>query len=744
MRRLGGFVLRRRRHVLVVAALLIPVAAFVGGSAEKHLSSGGFLAGGAESTVATEALLEHFDRGQPNLVLLVTAREGTVDRRPAREAGTALTTELAAEPSVEQAESYWSLGAPPLRSVDGRQALVLARIPGTDDEVVEQTAELAPRYTRSSETIEVTVGGSGQIYHEITAQADEDLIRAEIISIPITLALLVLVFGGVVAAGLPLGIGVIAIVFTLAILRTLAAVTEVSIFALNLTTTLGLGLAIDYSLFIVSRFREEMNLCSDVDLAILRTMHTAGRTVAFSAVTVAISLAALILFPLSFLRSFAYAGVAVVAAAGVTAVIVLPAALATLGPRVNRWAIRTPRQRPFEQRFWYRRARSVMRRPGVIALGVTVFLVALGMPFLRLELGIADDRVLPDDAPGRIVHEHIRTNFSSGETFALSVVASSMANGVRAEQIDPYAAELSNLAGVARVDAPTGFYVGGQAVAGPNDLSDRFTTVDAVWISVVPDIDPLSAEGQRLVEAIRSTNAPFPVAVGGLAAELVDTRDALFARLPIAITLIALVTFALLFLMVGSLLVPLKALVLNLFSLTATFGALVWIFQDGNLSGLLGFTPIGTIPVFLPMSLFCIAFGLSMDYEVFLLARIKEEYDTSRDNEGAIARGLELSGRIISAAALLLCVVFLTLATAEVSIVKMFGVGLTLAVLVDAFIIRATLTPALMKLAGRANWWAPRRLRRFHLRFGIWEPEPLRILERQELARDPSPSTLDL
>jgi RND superfamily putative drug exporter len=300
----------------------------------------------------------------------------------------------------------------------------------------------------------------------------------------------------------------------------------------------------------------------------------------------------------------------------------------------------------------------------------------------------------------------------------------------RAGEIDRYAAALSGLPNVARVDAATGFYVFGRNVRGPNELSQRFAADgQGTWLSIIPSVEPLSPAGEGLVKAARAVPAPFPVLVGGESARLVDGKAALTRRLPLALGLIALSTFVLLFLMVGSLLVPVKALLLNVLSLSATFGALVFVFQDGHFAGLLDFTPTGTISVFMPVLLFCIAFGLSMDYEVFLLSRIKEEVDLGRDNDEAVAVGLERTGRIVTAAALLLALVFVTFAAAQVTVVKVFGVGLALAVLVDAFLIRATLVPAFMRLAGRANWYAPRSLRRFHLRYGIWETEPLDIVE---------------
>jgi RND superfamily putative drug exporter len=506
---------------------------------------------------------------------------------------------------------------------------------------------------------------------------------------------------------------------------------------------MGLGLAIDYSLFIVSRYREELRAGRAPESALLRTMQTAGRTVAFSAFTVAISLAALLLFPLAYLRSFAYAGVGVVALAAIGAVVVLPALLAVLGTRIEKGQVL--RRRPVvdphagavEHGFWYRRAHAVMRRPGPIAAVVVVLLGILGAPFFHFTAGQADDRVLPASSDVRAVHDELRANFTSNEASALTVVAAAGTPTPSEADLDAYAAALSTLPGVARVDAATGYYLGGIRAKAADALSQRFVPkgeVTGAWLSVVPSVEPFSTEGEALVVAVRKAPAPFPVLVGGQTADLVDSKSSLGARLPLALGLIAAATFLLLFLMTGSVVVPLKALLLNLLSLSATFGMLVWVFEDGHLSGLLSFTPTGSISVHTPILLFCIAFGLSMDYEVFLLSRIKEEYDLGLANEEAVAVGLEKTGSIVTAAALLLAVVFVAFATAEVSVVKVFGVGLTLAVLVDAFLIRTLLVPAFMKMAGRANWWAPRPLRRFHLRYGIWERDPSSVLDLLERA----------
>ena len=721
--RLGRFTVRKRRAILVASVILFALAGAIGGGVAEHLSSGGFNDPAAESTRAGQVIDDVFHAGAPNVVLLVTAAAGTVDDPATADAGRALTAQLAAEPGIDQASSYWTLGnVPPLRSHDARQALVLAHIAGDEDTVDARIETLSPAFTRHTDTIDVRVGGQAEVFRQVGTTVEKDLAQAESVAIPITLLLLVIVFGSIVAAGLPIGIGVLSIIGTFLVLRLLAEVTTVSIFALNLTTAMGLGLAIDYSLFVVSRFREELGRGLEPGPAVVRTLNTAGRTVVFSAATVAASLAAMLVFPMAFLRSFAYAGIAVVAMAALISVVVLPAALAAIGHRIDKWSLFRRHPKPVGEGFWHRVAMTVMRRPIVIGGSVVALLIVLGLPFLDVQLGLPDDRVLPTTASSRQVQDEIRTNFTSNEAGAVQVVAQGTATR---EEIVSYAFALSRLAGTARVDALTGSYLNGAQVALPNEASGRFASPDdGTWFSVVPSVEPLSADGEALVHDVRALDAPFPVEVAGPSAELVDSKAAILDRLPLAAGIIALITFVVLFLMFGSVLVPVKAIVLNLLSLSATFGAMVWIFQEGHLAEWLNFTPTGDIAISTPILMFCIAFGLSMDYEVFLLSRIKEEYDRTGDNRQAVAVGLERTGRIVTAAAALLAIVFVAMGTSSVSFIKLFGIGLTMAVLVDATLIRAALVPAFMRLAGDANWWAPAPMRRIYERWGFSDADP--------------------
>jgi RND superfamily putative drug exporter len=739
--RLGRLALRRRWAILVATLVAVALAGAFGGGAIGHLKSGGFDDPAAESVKAAATLRDTFGTGDPNLVLLVTAARGGVDDPAAARAGQDLTRRLAAEPDLAQVASYWSTGAPSLKSGDGRQALVLGRVTGDEQALDERARQLTAAYSADGPDVRVQVGGQIQVYREVGDQVERDLARAEGIAVPITLLLLVVVFGSAVAGMLPLAVGGVAIVGTLLLLRLLGDLTDVSIYALNLTTALGLGLAIDYSLFIVSRYREELRAGREPADALLATMTTAGRTVLFSAATVAVSLLALLVFPLYFLRSFGYAGIAVVALAALGALVVLPALLAVLGRRVDRLRLPIRRRRAASSKvegggFWHRLATGVMRRPLPIATGVVALLLLLGAPFLGVRFGLPDDRVLPAGAGSRRVADALRAGFAADDASALAVVATGIGDpAVRRQDIDGYASALSRLDDVSRVDALTGSYADGRRLQAPTPASRRFAAPDGTWLSVVPSVGSNSARGEDLVTRVRALPAPFGAQVTGPAAQLVDTKASLAAHLPAAAAIIATVTFLLLFLMTGSVVIPLKALVLNLLSLTAVYGAMVFVFQEGHLADVLGFTPTGTIDTSMPVLMFCIAFGLSMDYEVFLLSRIKEEHDRTGDTVAAVAVGLERSGRIVTAAAALLAIVFAAFATSQVSFLQLFGVGTALAVVVDATLIRALLVPAFMRLAGQANWWAPAPLRWLHRRVGLREGTGL--AERKAL---PEPS----
>src|SRR5680860_32245 len=487
--RLARFVIRYRKSVLMASAAFFVVAGALGGSVADSLTVGGFDDPTAEANQTTELLEDTFDTREPQIVVLATVRDAkTVDDPDVAAAGQALTEQLADEPGVDQATSYWALGsAPALAGDEGHQALLLAVVGGDDDSVFDRTAELSEEYTGSDGPFDLAVGGRAAVLHQVGTQIQSDLTTAERIAVPITLILLILVFGSLIAAGLPLGIGAMAVVGTFLVLRILASVTDVSIFSLNLTTGMGLGLAIDYSLFIVSRYREEMARGLEPHDAVVRTVETAGKTVAFSALTVAVSLAALLVFPLAFLRSFAYAGTAVALIAATGALLTLPALLALLGRNVDRWVLwrRTPK--PIGEGLWHRVATTVMRHPVVIATTVTVALLLLGSPFLHVAFAQPDERVLPESASTREVQTQIRDNFDANETATIQIVAVDIGNaGARDDETAAYAATLSELDDVSRVDARTGSYIDGTLVFPPGPTTERFAADDATWLSVVP------------------------------------------------------------------------------------------------------------------------------------------------------------------------------------------------------------------------------------------------------------------
>ena len=719
---IGKLVTRRPRIVILLMVLFMLVSGGVGGGVIKRLSSGGFEDSHAESVLAADRLSGVFQQKSQNFLLLVTAKDGSVDSAQSAKAAGGIEQELKASDHVENVLSYWSNGqhSPNLKSTDGHQAFILATIDGTADEIAVRVKPLSTKFTVQNDSVTVGVGGLAEINHQFSAQIEKDLKFAEFIAFPITLLILLLVFRSVVAAAIPLLVGVFSIVGSLLVLDILSHFATVSIYALNLTTMMGLGLAIDYSLFIVSRFREQLAHGESTEVAVRHTVLSAGRTVVFSAFTVAVSLASLLVFTQPFLRSFAFAGVAVSLIAAAGSLLLLPAILLLLGKRIN--ALPIGRRVAYERgsRFWHRMAIFVMRRPIFVSVTVITLLLFLGIPFRSIQVGRSDERSLPKTNTARLVQDDIRHNFASRESAALQVVSRS-GEGVSDASIQDLSLALSRIEGVDHIESASGVYAHGVKVPGAL-VPNRYTVAgEGTWLSVVPTVEPFSKAGEKLTNDLRATHGAFGFYVGGQSASLVDLKTSLFARLPWALLSICITTFVLLFMMFGSILVPIKALIINFMSLSATFGTMVWIFQDGHLSGLLNFTATGVIEATMPILMFCVAFGLSMDYEVFLLSRIKERYDRTRNNRDAVAHGLEKTGGIVTAAAVSISVVFLAFGTSGVMIIKLFGLGLAFAVLLDAFVIRGTLVPAFMRLAGAANWWAPKPLRRFYRRYGISE-----------------------
>ncbi|WP_030776122.1 MMPL family transporter [Streptomyces sp. NRRL S-920] len=722
LRTLGLFLFDRARRVLIWAGLLTLAAGAAGIGVFGQLKSGGFEDPAAPSSRAARLLDREFG-GTPDLVLLVRPRAGTVDSPAVRAAGDDFTDRLSRREGVQDVVSYWRTPAAALRAEDGSGALVLVQLDGDSEEVAERAAALIADHADADtdanvnaeaadaeadgreegdpgRAFTVVAGGPSGLGHDISTQVAKDLGLAEGIAIPVTFALLVLVLRGVAPALVPLGIAVMAVLGTFAELHLLARVTDVSVFAINLTTALGLGLAIDYGLLMVSRYREQLAAGQDPREAVGQTVATAGRTIVFSAATVAAALAAPLVFPLAFLRSFAYAGLGVVATAALCALLVTPALLAVLGPRLTPRAVRAGGG----DRLWERIARTVLRHPLRTALPAFAVLVVAASPLLGVRFGTPDERVMPENTPSRTVAAALRADFPhGGGVDSLDVVVT---GGAAPSDVAAYARAVSEVSGVDSVDQDTRTSRG----SGPHH------------ITVHTSHPPASEAAAQLVERVRAValSGSGEALVGGAAARAVDTKQAIGGRLPLALAMIAISTFVLLFLFTGSVTQPLRALLLNALGMGAILGTMVWIFQSGHFSGLLGATPM---PMDTAMALltFCVVFGLSMDYEVFVLGRIKELHDQGLPTAEAVPRGLGRSGSIVSAAAALLAVSLLAFATSSVSFMQMFGLGSGLAVLLDALLIRGVLVPACLRLLGRHNWWAPRPLRAFHRRFGLAE-----------------------
>ncbi|MGV0719371.1 MMPL family transporter [Mycolicibacterium elephantis] len=719
LERLARLAVARPRTVLVATLVLMCAAFGYGSDIGERLSGGGFYSASSESQRAAALAEGRFRAGKPNLMVLVTTTDGrSVADAEAVVAGQALTHELAATPGITSVNSYWGPGNSDLLvSNDGTRALILAHVEGDERTFPAAARRIIDAY-RDTERgpLRLELGGEAAGYVDGTDQLTHDLKTSEAIALPVILMLMTLVFGSLVAAGVPIVIGVLSIVGSLGLLALLSVVTPVSNYALNVTTIVGLALAIDYSLFVLTRFREERARAQTLDDAIIASVRTAGRTVVFSATTVALSVLALLVFPLMFLRSIAYACLGVILLATACAVVVMPAMLRILGPRIDSLnvgrAIRglIGRRAPVEVRteedgFWFRTSRLVMRRPVALGGAVLVLALVLAAPFSAIRLSFPDDRTLPTTIESRRVGDVLRSEFPAQLIAAMDVV---LDGTVGADQLDTYAAELSRLPHVVAVTLATTDYVDGQRI-GAMPAAGMY----GAYLTVLPDVDPASDDAHRLLDEVRATPAPTNVYVGGLTAENFDTKDALFEKIPLAAALIAVAMFILLFTFTRSVVLPLKALVLNVVSLSATLGAMVFVFQEGHLRWLVGdFTVTGTLPTTTPILIICLVFGLSMDYEVFLLSRITEEYRAHGDTDLAVMSGLQRVGPIVTAAALIMSIVFIAMATSQVSFIKSLGVGLTLAILFDATLIRAVLMPAAMKLMGRANWWAPRWPRR--------------------------------
>ncbi|BBX95457.1 MMPL family transporter [Mycobacterium lacus] len=749
LQRIARLAIAAPRRIIGVAALVFVAAAVFGIPVAKSLSPGGFQDPNSESARAIKVLTDKFGQSGQKMLILVTAPAGA-DSEQARKVGTDVVGQLQRSPLVYNVTSPWTgPGSEPPRasadlvSSDGKSGLIVVNIRGGENDAQRSAQTLADEVVHDRDGVTVRAGGSAMEYAQINTQNQDDLLVMELIAIPLSFLVLVWVFGGLLAAALPMTLGALAVVGSMSVLRLVTYTTEVSIFALNLSTAMGLALAIDYTLLIISRYRDELAEGSDRDEALIRTMATSGRTVLFSAITVALSMSATVAFPMYFLKSFAYAGVATVAFVATASIVITPAAIVLLGPRLDSLDVRRlarrvlrrpdPVHKPVEQLFWYRSSKFVMRRWLPTGLAVVALLVLLGLPFFSVTWGFPDDRVLPTSASSHQVGDRLRTGFARDSATAVPVVIPD-ARGLSPADLDAYAADLSRVTDVPAVSAPGGTFVGGNRVGPPTAATGL---ADGSAFLTVSSAAPLFSEAsgtqlKRLHEV--AGPAGRSVQMAGVAQVNRDSVDAVTDRLPLVLGLMATITFILLFLLTGSVVLPIKALMCNVLSLTAAFGALVWIFQDGHL-GALGTTPSGTLVANMPVLLFCIAFGLSMDYEVFLISRIREYWLASgaarpanpsaahahAANDESVAHGVARTGRVITAAALVMSMSFAALIAAHVSFMRMFGLGLTLAVAADATLVRMVLVPAFMHVMGRWNWWAPNPLVWLHERLGISE-----------------------
>jgi uncharacterized membrane protein YdfJ with MMPL/SSD domain len=711
---LARFVYRRRGWVAIGAAVFFVVAGGIGGSVADHLDPYGADDPATESVQADDLLQAHGYRPTSVIVLLQNA---PVEQPQTKQRVQGIERELSNRKSVAGTTSYYDTRSSDFVSHDGDATYIAVALRPTDDKAQQDAASSIADELNGKPG--VTVGGEALAQEQVNKQVESDLRRAEMLAFPLLFLLSLLFFRSLVASLLPLLVGGLAIVGTFLILRIASEVGSISIFALNLTTGLGLGLAIDYSLFIVSRYREELAR-RGVDTvsaggrterweALRATMRTAGRTVLFSSLTVAAALASLIVFPQRFLYSMGIGGSLVALFAAAVALVILPAVLSLLGPRVNSLAPRFLQRRAERdataspQGFWYRLSRFVMRRPIPIATLSAVLLIALGIPFYSIKFTSVDAQVLPESASARQVDDVMRSDFPP---FRDSPIQLAIENGTP-RAVDQVISSVKRDPGVAEVQPP-------------RQLQGGLTEVNAISKS-----SSISEASKSTVNRVRDLPEPpgTTVLVTGGTAHFVDFQSSLKDHMPLALTIVVVTTLIILFLMTGSVVLPIKSLVMNVLNLSAVFGILVLIFQDGNLEGVLDYTSQGALEQTMPILLFAVAFGLSTDYAVFLLSRIKEARDNGASDSESVALGLERTGRIVTAAALLFSIAIGAFATSQIIFIKQNGIGTALAVLIDASIIRALLVPSLMELLGKWNWWAPRPLRRLHDRIGMRETE---------------------
>jgi len=692
--KLGSLIVAKSKLIFAIYLIAVILAGGIGSAVFGKLDSGGYSDPKSDSAKAFTYLTDVFKVKDPAVVLVVETKDG-ITNPIAIASATKLENQVKTESGVDSTLSYWSAGgAPSLKSTDGKSAFLFIFSDDVDwDNVQSLGKNIQAKYDGKFENLTVYASGTGVFAHAINTKISEDLKLSESISIPLTFILLIFVFGGLVASAMPLLVGVSAILGSFLVIYLLTFVTGVSIFALNLITGLGLGLGIDYALLIVNRFREELHAGRSVDESIKRTVNTAGKTVFYSGLTIVITLAALVLFPQMFLKSFGYAGVTVVVMAVLGALVALPALLAILGTRIDKLVVRKSSITPKEDGRWAQTARFVMRRPVAVVMLSLIVLTVLAAPIKNIVFSQVDSRVLPASNSAALASKIISDRFPGQEGNPIEII---VPNGATmGTQINQYTNEIAQVPGIVRI--------GDSQVSG-ND----------VRVTAIHSMGPRTPAAEVLIKEIRKIRAPEGTLIGGVAADYADTQIGIAKTMPWALLWIAIGVLILLFVFTGSIILPIKAIILNILSLGATLGVITWIFVDGHLKWLVGdFTVTGSVDTGSIILVAVVAFGLSMDYEVFLLSRIKEEHDAGRSNVESVATGLQRSARIITAAAGLLAIVFASFMLSGVTSIKMLGFGVAFAILLDASLVRALLVPALMRLFGERNWWAPKAMKRF-------------------------------
>ena len=683
---------------MAVALFVIGIllAGAIGSLIFSRLDSGGYSNPNSDSYKVYEYLRDELKVQDPAVVVVIDSGKTDVTDPVVTQKALALEKKMAQETGVTKTLSFWSSGGEAtLKSSDGKAAFVL--IYGEGEAFTPQSQQLGEifqkKYDGKIDGLTLYAGGVGVVGHAITEKISQDLKVSEIISIPLTFILLAFVFGALAASAMPLIVGVAAILGAFFILYLFSLFTDVSVYALNLTTGMGLGLGIDYALLMVNRFREELHHGKSVEDSVVATMATAGKTVFYSGLTVLVTMVSLIFFPLPFLKSFGYAGVSVVALAVVGAIIGLPPILALMGNKIDKGVIRKSAITPKEDGRWAQTARMVMKRPTAVVVLSLIILGILAAPVQNIKFAQGDSRMLPASNKAAIATALQDARFPGQTGTPIEIVIFDGAD--KSAEIATYAREVATVSGVIAVAEPE---VIGQDV--------RLVAYQSML--------PRTPEAQSLIHAIRDINAPQGTLVGGVAADYTDSQDGISSTLPWALGWIALSVLVLIFIFTGSIILPIKAVLLNVLSLAATMGVLTWVFIDGHLQWLVGsFTLTGTLDTSIVILIAVVVFGLSMDYELFLLSRIREEHLAGKNNVEAVAVGLQRSARIITAAAVLLAVVFAAFITSGVTSIKTMGFGVALAVILDATIVRALLVPALMRLFGERNWWAPKWMQRF-------------------------------